>query len=167
MAKFRATEDKLVSWEEAKTIRECLRSDNKTVVFTNGCFDIIHVGHVRCLNAAKEEGDILIVGLNSDLSVRNLKGEGRPILDQSERIKLLSAFSSVDYIVLFDEPSADKLIEWLCPDVHAKGTDYTQQTVPERELADRLGIRIAIVGDQKTHSTKSLIEKIKAIANAN
>jgi len=136
----------------------------KRVVLANGCFDILHVGHVRYLEGAKKEGDVLVVGVNSDTSVRPLKGEGRPILDENARAELVAALRAVDYVVIFDEPNVESLLEGIRPDVHAKGTDYTKETVPERETAARLGVRVAIVGDAKNHSTRDLLSQL---ANSN
>ena len=131
------------------------------IVFANGCFDTLHVGHVRYLEGAKREGDVLVVGVNADSSVCTLKGTGRPILDENARTQLVAALRSVDYVVLFAEPNVENLLAELRPDVHAKGTDYTADTVPEREVAARLGIRVAIVGDPKDHSTRGLLESIR------
>lgn len=131
------------------------------IVFTNGCFDTLHVGHVRYLEGARREGDILVVGINDDSSVRNLKGPGRPVLDENARALLVAALRSVDYVVLFSEPTVETLLEELRPDVHAKGTDYSAETVPERATAARLGIRVAIVGDPKDHSTRALFDSIR------
>jgi len=145
-------------------LRERLHSEKlrgKVVVFANGCFDTLHVGHVRYLAGAKAEGDILVVGVNSDASVRPLKGPGRPVLDENARALLVAALRVVDYVVLFSESNVEKLLEELHPDVHAKGTDYTAESVPERAVADRLGIRVAIVGDPKDHSTRSLFDAIR------
>src|SRR5215467_14409419 len=132
----------------------------KRVVFANGCFDTLHVGHIRYLEGARREGDILVVGVNDDSSVRNLKGPGRPVLDENARAQLVAALRGVDYVVLFYEPNVEALLEELHPDVHAKGTDYTAETVPERATAARLGIRVAIVGDPKDHSTRGLFESV-------
>lgn len=137
------------------------RRRGQKIVFANGCFDTLHVGHVRYLEGAKREGDILVVGVNADSSVCNLKGPGRPILDENARAQLVAALRPVDYVVLFSESSVDSLLEDLRPDVHAKGTDYTADTVPERAVAARLGIRVAIVGDPKDHSTRGLLESIR------
>src|SRR5215469_7279970 len=131
------------------------------IVFANGCFDTLHVGHVRYLEGARAEGDILVVGVNDDSSVRDLKGSGRPVLDENARALLVAALRCVDYVVLFSEPNVEALLEELRPDVHAKGTDYMPETVPERATAARLGIRVAIVGDSKDHSTRSLFEAIR------
>lgn len=131
------------------------------IVFGNGCFDTLHVGHIRYLEGARAEGDVLVVGVNSDSSVCALKGQGRPILDEKARAMLVAALRVVDYVVLFDEASVEPLLMALRPDVHAKGTDYTMETVPERETAARLGIRVAIVGDPKEHSTRDVLESIR------
>ncbi|HMI51105.1 MAG TPA: adenylyltransferase/cytidyltransferase family protein [Candidatus Saccharimonadales bacterium] len=147
-----------------ESLREALaerKRSGERVVFANGCFDTLHVGHVRYLEGARKEGDLLVVGVNADSSVKNLKGPGRPILDEQARAKLVAALRAVDYVVLFDEPNVEALLETLRPDVHAKGTDYTAETVPERATADRLGIRVAIVGDPKGHSTRELLETIR------
>ena len=136
------------------------------IVFANGCFDTLHVGHIRYLEGARREGDILVVGVNADSSVRNLKGPGRPILDESARAQLVAALRCVDYVLLFAEPNVETLLEELRPDVHAKGTDYTADTVPERAVAARLGIRVAIVGDPKDHSTRELLESIRKAPHA-
>src|SRR5713226_7558557 len=131
------------------------------IVFANGCFDTLHVGHIRYLEGARREGDILVVGVNADSSVCSLKGPGRPILDEQARAQLVAALRAVDYVVLFDEPNVEALLETLRPDVHAKGTDYTTETVPERATAERLGIRMAIVGDAKDHSTRGFLESVR------
>jgi D-glycero-beta-D-manno-heptose 1-phosphate adenylyltransferase len=133
----------------------------KRVVFANGCFDTLHVGHVRYLDGARREGDVLIVGVNADSSVCALKGPGRPVLQESARMTLVAALRAVDYVVLFSEPNVETLLEFLRPDVHAKGTDYTLESVPERATASRLGIRIAIVGDPKDHSTRTFFESVR------
>jgi len=138
----------------------------RRIVFANGCFDTLHVGHIRYLEGARREGDILVVGVNADSSVRNLKGPGRPILDESARAQLVAALRCVDYVLLFAEPNVEALLEELRPDVHAKGTDYTADTVPERAVAARLGIRVAIVGDPKDHSTRELLESIRKAPHA-
>ena len=135
------------------------------IVFANGCFDTLHVGHIRYLESARREGDILVVGVNDDSSVGKLKGPGRPVLDEKDRALLVAALRPVDYVVLFSEATVEKLLEELRPDVHAKGTDYTAETVPERATARRLRIRIAIVGDPKNHSTRSLFDSIRKAAH--
>ena len=126
------------------------------VVLANGCFDLLHVGHVRYLEAARALGDVLVVGLNSDTSVRALKGPGRPRIPAPERAEILLALRPVDYVALFAELDASRLLEVLRPDFHAKGTDYTVETVPEYAVARRLGTRTVIVGDPKAHASRSL-----------
>jgi len=133
----------------------------RRIVLANGCFDTLHVGHIRYLEGARREGDILVVGVNADSSVCNLKGPGRPVLDENARAQLVAALRSVDYVVLFAEPNVEALLEELRPGVHAKGTDYTVESVPERAVAARLGIRVAIVGDPKDHSTRDFLESIR------
>ncbi len=133
------------------------RARGQSVVLANGVFDILHVGHVRYLESAKKEADILVVAVNSDSSVTPLKGPGRPILPESSRATLVAALRAVDYVTIFDEPNVENLLHALRPNVHAKGTDYTESNVPERETSKKLGIRIAIVGDPKDHSTRDLI----------
>lgn len=137
------------------------RRRRERIVFANGCFDTLHAGHVRYLEGARREGDVLVVGVNNDASVRGLKGPGRPVLDENARAQLVAALRAVDYVVLFGEASVERLLEELRPDVHAKGTDYTADTVPERATAVRLGIRVAIVGDPKDHSTRGLFEAVR------
>lgn len=133
----------------------------RSIVFANGCFDTLHVGHIRYLEGARREGEILVVGVNADSSVCHLKGPGRPILNENARAQLVAALRSVDYVVLFAEPNVETLLEELRPDVHAKGTDYSADTVPERAIAERLGIRVAIVGDPKDHSTRELLASVR------
>jgi D-glycero-beta-D-manno-heptose 1-phosphate adenylyltransferase len=142
------------------------RRQGQYIVFANGCFDTLHVGHIRYLEGARREGDVLVVGVNTDSSVCNLKGPGRPVLDENARAQLVAALRCVDYVVLFAEPNVEALLEELHPDVHAKGTDYTLETVPERAIASRLGIRVAIVGDPKDHSTRELLDSIRKAPHA-
>ncbi len=136
------------------------RRHRRRIVLANGCFDLLHVGHIRYLEGARREGDLLVVGVNSDASERVLKGDGRPILPAQARAELVAALAAVDYVVIFDEPNVEALLTAIRPDVHAKGTDYTAETVPERKLAAELGIRIAIVGDPKQHSTRELLARL-------
>ena len=138
-----------------------LRREGRRLVFANGAFDLLHVGHVRYLEAARREGDFLLVGVNSDGSVRRLKGEGRPIVPEAERAELVAALRCVDAVVIFDESSPAALIAEIRPAVHAKGTDYTPETVPEREAVERGGGRVAIVGDPKDHATSELLARLK------
>ncbi len=132
----------------------------KKVVLANGCFDILHVGHLRYLQGARKLGDALVVAINSDRSVRTIKDEGRPILTENERIALVSALGCVDYIVVFDEPDVSRVLDILRPAVHAKGTDYTEETVPERDKVLAYGGSGRITGDPKNHSTRDIIERI-------
>lgn len=136
------------------------------IVFANGCFDTLHVGHIRYLEGARREGDVLVVGVNSDSTVCDLKGPGRPILDANARAMLVASLRAVDYVVLFSEATVESLLEAVRPDVHAKGTDYTLETVPERAVAARLGISVAIVGDPKDHSTRELLESVRKAPHA-
>lgn len=136
------------------------RAAGRSVAFANGCFDLLHVGHVRYLASAAAEGDRLIVAINDDESVKRLKGEGRPILEAEHRAELVAALRCVDYVVIFPEPTVGPLLETLKPDVHCKGTDYTTETVPERHVVRSYGGRIAIVGDPKDHSTRDLLSRI-------
>ena len=140
-----------------------LKSQGKKIVLTNGCFDLLHVGHIRYLTAARQEGDVLVVAVNDDESMRKLKRAGRPIMPEEERVEILEALACVDYITLFSEERVDRLLRLLQPHVHAKGTDYTEENVPERETVLAYGGKIAIVGDNKSHSTTDLI---RAIARA-
>ncbi|HWI17619.1 MAG TPA: adenylyltransferase/cytidyltransferase family protein [Vicinamibacterales bacterium] len=137
------------------------RAHKKTIVFANGAFDLLHVGHIRYLEGAKQEGDTLVVAINSDASVRALKGPHRPVLPEADRAELVAALRAVDYVVIFNEPTVAPLLELLKPDVHCKGTDYTVDTVPERETVRAYGGRIAIVGDPKDHSTSNLLSRLK------
>jgi len=136
------------------------RAANRTVAFANGCFDLLHVGHVRYLQASAGEADRLIVAVNDDRSVAGLKGEGRPILPASERAELVAALRGVDYVVVFGEANVERLLRLVKPDVHCKGTDYTVDTVPERGVVAGYGGRTAIVGDAKQHATRELLARI-------
>jgi rfaE bifunctional protein nucleotidyltransferase chain/domain len=160
------TRDKILSREGLHDVLEEHRHAGRKVVFANGVFDLLHVGHVRYLQAARAEGDLLVVGINSDASTRKLKGKGRPILTERARASLVAALEAVDYVVIFDELDVNPLLREFQPDVHAKGTDYTAETVPERELAALLGIRVAIVGDPKQHSTRDLLARLRRTSNA-
>ncbi len=136
------------------------RAKGESIVLTNGCFDILHAGHARYLEGARAEGDILVVAINSDASVRKLKGQGRPVMPAVARAELVAALAAVDYVVIFDEPNVEALLESLRPNVHAKGTDYTADTVPERDVGARLGVRVAIVGGPKTYSTREVLARM-------
>ncbi|HRI03871.1 MAG TPA: adenylyltransferase/cytidyltransferase family protein [Pyrinomonadaceae bacterium] len=135
------------------------RSNRSTIVLANGCFDLLHVGHVRYIAGAKELGDLLVVGINSDRQAHALKGEGRPFMPEDERAEIIAALKCVDIVTIFDEPTVEQLIRDIRPDIHAKGTDYTTDTVPERDIIREVGGRVAIVGDPKDHSSTELIEK--------
>ncbi len=137
------------------------RAAGRTVAFANGCFDLLHVGHVRYLQAAAREADRLVVAINDDRSVAALKGANRPLLSEGDRAELVAALRGVDYVVIFPEPTVTPLLLALKPDVHCKGTDYTVDTVPERETVRGYGGRIAIVGDPKDHSTRDLLARIR------
>jgi rfaE bifunctional protein nucleotidyltransferase chain/domain len=154
------TEHKVISRVRAAEIAGQARGHGRRLVLANGCFDLLHVGHIRYLRAARACGDLLIVGINSDNSVRALKGAGRPLLDEQARARLVAALDPVDWVVIFDEPDVTGLLRDLRPAVHAKGTDYTADTVPEREQVRALGGQVAIVGDPKQHSTRDLIAHI-------
>jgi rfaE bifunctional protein nucleotidyltransferase chain/domain len=158
---MRSSESKIVSRQKLKSLVADHKKRGQTVVFANGCFDILHVGHVRYLEAARQHGDLLIVAVNSDASARSLKGSGRPVLDESARARLVAALRSVDYVVIFSEQTVVSLLRDLLPDVHAKGTDYSVDTVPERAIAKDLGIQVAIVGDPKNHSTRALLSSLR------
>jgi len=160
------TRKKIFTREALRRVLDQRRRRRETIVLANGCFDVLHAGHVRYLEGARRQGDVLVVGINSDASERQLKGSGRPILPEQARAELVAALGAVDYVVLFDEPNVESLLTDLCPNVHAKGTDYTAETVPERELAARLGVRVAIVGDPKHHSTRELIARVRGRSNA-
>ena len=148
------TEDELAEAVRAE------RAGGRTIAFANGCFDVLHVGHVRYLADAKAQADRLVVAINDDDSVRSLKGIGRPILEAADRAELVGELESVDYVVLFSDPDVNRLLRLLKPDVHCKGTDYTPETVPERDTVLAYGGRIAIVGDPKDHSTRDLLSRI-------
>jgi rfaE bifunctional protein nucleotidyltransferase chain/domain len=135
------------------------RAAGDKIILTNGCFDLLHVGHVRYLRAAKQLGGRLIVAVNSDASTRSLKGEGRPRVPGDERAELLAALSDVDAVTIFDAPDVTELVRLLRPDIHAKGTDYTAESVPERDVVLACGGRVAIVGDPKDHSTTDLLRR--------
>lgn len=153
---------RVLDLEGARRVAEAARASGRRVVLANGCFDLLHVGHVRYLEDARALGDVLIVGINGDASVRRLKGPGRPLMPAAERAEILASLRAVDHVVVFDADTADGLIGLLRPDVHAKGTDYTAESVPERAAVLAAGGRVAIAGDQKQHSTRDLIAEILA-----
>ncbi len=136
------------------------RRSDKKIVLANGCFDLFHVGHIRYLAGAKALGDVLVVGLNSDQQVRELKGERRPFIPESERAEIISALRFVDYVTIFPEPTVTELLRAIRPNFHTKGTDYTPDSVPEREIVREFGGEVVIVGDPKDHSSSEMIEAV-------
>lgn len=148
--------------EEAAALADRLRAEHKRIVLANGCFDLLHVGHIRYLRAARRLGDVLFVGVNSDGAVTRLKGPGRPLMPVAERVELLESLRDIDHVVVFDDDTADRLVASLRPHVHAKGTDYTAGRVPEAATVASVGGRVAVVGDPKDHSTRDLIGEIVA-----
>lgn len=153
--------DKLVPRSEAADLGKRLRSEGRVIVFANGCFDLLHVGHIRFLREAREQGDVLVVGVNSDRSVVALKGPGRPLMPEIGRAELVAALECVDYVIVFDNLTAESLLADLRPHVHCKGADYTEESVPERRLVQELGGTIRITGDAKQHSTREILADIR------
>lgn len=139
------------------------RKSGARIVFANGCFDVLHVGHVRYLDGAKKLGDLLIVGINCDAQVALQKGAGRPVMPANERAEIVAALEQVNYVTIFEEPTVEQLLLALKPDVHAKGTDYTADTVPERDVVRSYGGQVAIVGDPKDHSTSAIIARLGGV----
>ena len=150
----------IIPREEVAELGAQLHRAGHRVALANGCFDVLHAGHVRYLQAARQQGDVLVVGVNSDRSVTTLKGPGRPLLCAEARAELVAALEPVDYAVIFDELTVEAILCELRPDVHCKGSDYTPETVPEAALAKKLGIAVAIVGDPKDHSTRGMLAEI-------
>jgi len=159
-APFRRAETKIKDRETLEGICEEARRAGKTIALANGCFDILHVGHTRYLEGAKQEADVLVVGINADASVRKLKGPNRPLQSEQDRARLIAALHVVDWVVIFPEETVETLLLALKPDVHCKGTDYTVETVPERETVKSYGGRVAIVGDPKDHDTRALLARL-------
>ncbi len=151
---------KVLSLEEAAQRCQQAREKGQRVVLANGLFDLLHVGHLRYLEAARALGDLLLVAVNSDLSASRLKGDGRPLVPAVERVELLGGLACVDGVVVFEEDTVETVLRTLCPHVHAKGTDYSAATVPERDVAAEIGAEVAIVGDPKNHATRDLIGTI-------
>jgi rfaE bifunctional protein nucleotidyltransferase chain/domain len=149
------TDDELVAAVAAD------RAAGRSIAFANGVFDLLHVGHVRYLEAASREGDRLVVAVNSDASVRELKGPGQPVMPDAARAELVAALRATDYVVIFGDRTVERLLLMLKPDVHCKGTDYTVDTVPEREVVRSYGGRVAVVGDPKNHSTRDLLARLR------
>ena len=148
------------NYEDLSKILESIRSAGNTVALTNGCFDLLHVGHTRLMQAASQEADVLVVALNSDQSIKSNKGAGRPLVPLAERMEVIAALGCVDFVTSFDESTADKLLRSLQPDVHCKGTDWAAEEVPERATVEGYGGRIAICGDSKSHSSSELARKL-------
>jgi D-glycero-beta-D-manno-heptose 1-phosphate adenylyltransferase len=159
------TREKILSREGLQDVLSEHRRHGRKIVLANGVFDLLHVGHVRYLQSAGDEGDVLVVAINSDSSARARKGQGRPIMTERARAAVIAALAAVDYVVIFDELDVNQLMREIRPDVHAKGTDYTADTVPERELAGSLGVRIAICGDAKDHSTRDILNRVRRLAH--
>ena len=155
-----APENKILTRDQLRRRVHEWRRNGEHIILTNGCFDLLHVGHIRYLRAAKQLGGKLVVGLNADESVRGLKGEGRPLMPAAERAEILAALADVDAVVIFPEPDVRALISEIRPDIHAKGTDYTVENVPERDSVLECGGRVAIVGDPKDHSATEFISRI-------
>jgi rfaE bifunctional protein nucleotidyltransferase chain/domain len=151
----------VLSRSEIAALVRVERDAGRTIVLANGCFDLLHAGHIRYLSGAKTLGEFLVVGINSDEQVARLKGDGRPFISAVERAEIVAALRFVDAVTIFDEPTVDDLIDTIRPDVHAKGTDYTTETVPERERVLSYGGRVAIVGDPKDHSSTDLIATVR------
>jgi rfaE bifunctional protein nucleotidyltransferase chain/domain len=152
---------KILSREELRRQVDRWRDCGERVILTNGCFDMLHVGHVRYLRGAKALGGRVVVGINADSSVRQLKGEGRPLMPAEERAEVVAALGDVDAVVIFEEPDVRALVREIRPDIHAKGTDYTAESVPERDVVEEYGGRVAIVGDPKDHSTSELLARLR------
>jgi rfaE bifunctional protein nucleotidyltransferase chain/domain len=152
--------EKLLTLDAAVEVAKALRLENKSLALANGAFDLLHVGHLRYLQGAKQEADVLLVALNSDASVRALKGPLRPVVPERERAELLCALSCVDWVVVFDELDVRRLIRSLKPDVHVKGRDYRPDTIPERDEVEACGGRVAVAGDEKNHSTTEVLSRL-------
>jgi rfaE bifunctional protein nucleotidyltransferase chain/domain len=153
---------KFYTLDRLKTVLEQERNREKTVALANGGFDLIHIGHIRYLKGAKQTADILVVALNSDQSLKKLKGKSRAILDQESRVRLLASFECVDYVTLFNERTVDRVLLTLKPDIHCKGSDYSADTVPEKETVKSYGGKIAIVGGEKVRSTSQIIKQLRS-----
>jgi rfaE bifunctional protein nucleotidyltransferase chain/domain len=157
----RIAADKVVTLEAAAALAQAARARGRTVALANGCFDVLHVGHVRYLQGARAEADLLVVAVNGDESVRRLKGAGRPAMPEADRARMVAALRAVDHVLVFPDDDVSRVIQALRPDVHCKGTDYTPETVPEREVVRACGGRVAIVGDPKDHDTRALLARIR------
>ena len=158
---MREAASKLGTLEQVGARVMAARREGRKIALANGCFDVLHVGHVRYLEGARAEADVLVVGVNGDASTRRLKGEGRPVMPAEDRALVVAALRAVDHVVVFEEDDVGRLLVALRPDVHCKGTDYTPETVPEREVVRSYGGRVAIVGDPKRHDTSALVARIR------
>jgi rfaE bifunctional protein nucleotidyltransferase chain/domain len=158
----RRAEEKIGTLPEVRERVRAARAAGRSVAFANGCFDLLHVGHVRYLEGASQEADVLVVGVNGDGSVQRLKGEGRPVMGEADRALVVAALRCVDHVVVFQEDDVARVLLELRPDVHCKGTDYTPETVPEREVVRSFGGRVAIVGDPKDHDTRVLLGRLRS-----
>ena len=159
---MRSSAEKIAPLAAVRERVAAARRAGRTIALANGCFDVLHVGHARYLEGASAEADVLVVGINADASVRRLKGEGRPVLPAEDRARLVAALRVVDHVVVFEEDDVRALLLALRPDVHCKGTDYTPDTVPERDTVRSYGGRVAIVGDPKDHDTRKLIARVRS-----
>jgi rfaE bifunctional protein nucleotidyltransferase chain/domain len=158
---MRNARSKIGTLAEVRARVERARAEGRTVALANGCFDVLHVGHIRYLSGARGEADVLVVGVNGDASVSRLKGPGRPVMPAGDRALMVAALRSVDHVVVFDEDDVTALLLALRPEVHCKGTDYTPETIPEREVVEAYGGRVAVCGDPKDHSSTDLIQKLR------
>jgi len=163
---MRVAQAKIGTLDEVRSRVDEARRAGHTVALANGCFDVLHVGHVRYLAGARAEADVLVVGVNGDASVRRLKGADRPVLPEGDRALLVAGLRAVDHVVVFPEDDVTNLLLTLRPDVHCKGTDYTPETVPERDVVRSYGGRVAIVGDPKDHDTKTLLRRVRERATS-
>ena len=154
---------KVKKLRELATIARKLKKSKRKIVLANGCFDLLHAGHIKYLEGAREKGDLLIVAMNSDASIRRLKGPGRPLLKARDRVALVSAFDCVDYVIIFSGSTVKQVLQTIQPDIHAKGGDYSVETVPERDVVLSYGGRVVIAGGTKIRSTTDLIERIKKL----
>jgi rfaE bifunctional protein nucleotidyltransferase chain/domain len=161
--KLRSKDKIITDRKSLAAILAGLRASGKTIVLTNGVFDLLHVGHTRCLEDARSRGDLLVVAINTDASAEALKGKGHPVVPEEERLEVLAGLSFVDYVTSFAEPTADALLDQLRPTLYAKGSDYTLKTLPEKETLKALDIKAVFVGDKKAHSTTKLIQKIQKL----
>lgn len=158
---MRPAHSKVASLDDVRRSVEDARRRGRRVALANGCFDVLHVGHIRYLEGARREADVLVVGVNGDGSVERLKGPGRPVMPSPDRAVIVAALRAVDHVVVFEEDDVTRLLLTLKPDVHCKGTDYTPDTVPERDVVRSYGGRVAIVGDPKDHDTRALLQRIR------